>query len=83
MSQNTMTAPERGGLKAHANVTDESALKTLGDKLETLKGTLREAQGALGEALALVRAAEKENKHKEKEIESVRTTVRSLQRVQI
>jgi len=51
--------------------------------VESVKAKLREVSNDLGETLVLLKAAEREKKATNKEIESVRATLRSLQRVQI
>lgn len=80
---NTMTPPERGSLKAHPNGEETSAFKAVVEQIESIKTKLRETLGELNEALALIKAAEKEKRLNEKEMDSVRTTLRSLQKVQI
>jgi DNA polymerase III sliding clamp (beta) subunit (PCNA family) len=85
MSQNTVTAPERGNLRSHpaANGEDGSAFKAVVEQIESIKTKLKETLSDLNEALALIKAAEKEKRLNDKEMESVRTTLRSLQKVQI
>lgn len=61
----------------------DSALKTAAVQIENLRNVFRESIHGLGQVLNLLKAAEKEQKSSEKEIESVRSTLRSLQRVQI
>lgn len=85
MPQNPMTAPERGNLRSHpaTNGEDGSAFKAVVEQIESIKTKLKETLGDLTEALALIKAAEKEKRLNEKEMESVRATLRSLQKVQI
>lgn len=60
-----------------------SAFDELIAQVESVKAKLREVSNDLAETLALLKTAEREKKATNKEIESVRATLRSLQRVQI
>jgi len=60
-----------------------SALKGALEQIEKIKTALREVIGQLNETATLLKAAEKENRATEKEFESVRATLRSLQKVSI
>jgi len=60
-----------------------SAMKGALDHLEKIKTALREVIGQLNDTATLLKAAEKENRATEKEFESVRATLRSLQKVSI
>jgi len=60
-----------------------SALRAALDHLETTRNSLRELLGHVSETANLLKAAEKEKRTTEQEIESVRRTLRSLQRVQL
>ena len=60
-----------------------SALRAALDHLETTKNSLRDLLGHVSETANLLKAAEKEKRATEQEIESVRRTLRSLQRVQL
>jgi hypothetical protein len=53
------------------------------DHLESMKASLRDLLGRVSETANLLKAAEKEKRATEQEIESVRRTLRSLQRVQL
>jgi hypothetical protein len=80
----TLTPPERGSLKPQTDdPPNGSPLKQALDQLDALKGDLREFVGRLNTAADLLRAAEKEKKASFKEVESVRATLRSLQKVAI
>jgi DNA polymerase III sliding clamp (beta) subunit (PCNA family) len=85
MSANTMTAPQRGNLQSHngTNGEDNSAFKAVVEQIESIKTKLKETLNDLNQALTLIKAAEKEKRLNEKEMDSVRTTLRSLQKVQI
>ena len=85
MNSNTMTAPERGNLRSHngTNGEENSAFKTVVEQIESIKTKLKETLNDLNQALTLIKGAEKEKRLNEKEMESVRTTLRSLQKVQI
>ena len=52
-------------------------------QVENIRNNFRESLNGLNQVLSLLKTAEKEQKSSEKEIESVRSTLRSLQRVQI
>ena len=61
----------------------ESAVKKVIEQVEKIKDTLKAVLGDFNDVLASLRVAEKEKKATEKEIESIRATLRSLQKVQI
>ena len=81
----TMPAPERGNLKAlnGSNSESSTALKAVVDQVEKIKTNLRDVISDLNGALDLLKAAEKEKKATLKEVESVRATLRSLQKVEL
>ena len=80
----TASASDRGSLKPKPEDAGHgTALKTAIEHIEALKGRLRDVASELTQAVDLIKAAEKEKKASEKEVESVRATLRSLQRVQI
>jgi len=88
MSQTALTQPRRGNLplKPEANpgnVPVASALATAVLQIETVKTALRDVLLDLNATLDLLKAAEKEKKASLKEVESVRATLRSLQKVAI
>ena len=58
-------------------------LKEAAEQIEKLKETLKGALNEFNAVLAAIRLAEKEKKATEKEVDGVRTTLRSLQKVQI
>ena len=60
-----------------------SALRAVLEQVEGIKGSLRDLLGQINETASLLKAAEKEKRVSEQEIESVRRTLRSLQRVQL
>ena len=60
-----------------------SALRAAVEHLETIRGTLRELAAQVNNAGGLLKAAEKESRTIAQETESVRRTLRSLQRVQL
>jgi hypothetical protein len=62
---------------------EESSFKALLTQVESIRSDLKEALNKLTQTVALLKSAEKEQKGTEKEIESVRATLRSLQKVQI
>ena len=80
----TAAASERGSLKTKPeDAGNGTALKAAIEHIEALKGRLRDVVTELTQAVDLIKAAEREKKASEKEVESVRTTLRSLQKVQI
>ena len=60
-----------------------SALRSAVEHLEIIRGTLRELAAQVNNAGGLLKAAEKESRTIAQETESVRRTLRSLQRVQL
>ena len=77
-------ASERGSLKPKPeDAAHGTALKAAIEQIEALRGRLRDLAAELTQAVDLIKAAEREKKASEKEVESVRATLRSLQRVQI
>jgi len=83
-----LPAPERGSLKPingnnGNNGETPTALKTVVESVERIKTNLRDMIGDLNDTLDLLKAAEKEKKTTLKEVESVRATLRSLQKVEL
>ena len=76
-----MTPPERGNLKSVP--TETTATKEALEKVETLKIQLRDLLGELTDLSGLLKAADKEKRSQDKEVASVRQTIRSLQGVKI
>jgi DNA polymerase III sliding clamp (beta) subunit (PCNA family) len=92
MSQSTVIPPRRGNLQpkvegtnghGNHNAPNGSALTAAVTQIETVKTALRDVMLDLNATLDLLRAAEKEKKASFKEVESVRATLRSLQKVAI
>ena len=88
----TMTAPERGNLRAHAtngttgpeeSAETRSAFKTALEHIDRIKTNLRDVISDLTDAVALLKTAEKEQKASAKEIETVRAKLRAIQSVEI
>jgi len=75
-----MTAPERGNIKPADN---GSALKGAIDQVENLKTSLRELLGTIGDLSTALKAADKEQRATNKEIEAVRGKLREIQSVSI
>ncbi len=78
-----LTPPVRGTRPITPPEAKPGAFDDLIAHVESVKAKLREVSNDLGETLVLLKAAERETKATNKEIESVRATLRSLQRVQI
>jgi hypothetical protein len=86
MSQTPLTPTRRGNLQPKAetnNTVNGSALAAAVTQIETVKTALRDVILDLNATMDLLRAAEKEKKASFKEVESVRATLRSLQKVAI
>ena len=86
----TLTPPRRGNLQpkvegdnGNGNGTNGSALSAAVTQIESIRTALRDIINDLNTTLDLLRAAEKEKKASFKEVESVRATLRSLQKVAI
>jgi DNA polymerase III sliding clamp (beta) subunit (PCNA family) len=75
--------------KTTANTTttetpaSETAVKKVIEQIEKIKDTLKGVLSDFNDVLVNLKTAEKEKKATEKEIESIRATLRSLQKVQI
>ena len=87
-AETTLTPPRRGNLQPkvegnNGNGTNGSALNAAVTQIEATKTALRDVILDLNATLDLLRAAEKEKKASFKEVESVRATLRSLQKVAI
>jgi DNA polymerase III sliding clamp (beta) subunit (PCNA family) len=88
MPETTLTPPRRGNLQppveaSNNNGHNGSALSVAVTQIETVKTGLRDVIIELNATLDLLRAAEREKKASAKEVESVRATLRSLQKVAI
>ena len=91
MTENTSTQPPRGNLTGNGNGNGasrkheetDSALSAVTDKIDAIKATLRQVITELSEAQSFIKTAAKEKRATEKEVESVRTALRSLQKVEI
>lgn len=80
MSEPTLTAPQRGNLTSHDGES-KSGIKELIERVEGIKTSLRGTIGDLNDLLPALREVIREQKATDKEIASVRTTLRSLQSV--
>ncbi len=80
----TPTPPERGTRPvAPVNGETQSAFAAVVTHLDGVKTKLRDVMTGLNETLTLLKTAEKEQRVSAKEVESVRATLRSLQRIQV
>ena len=95
-AETNLTPPRRGNLQPKTednngnhngangtNGQNGSALAAAVTQIETVKTGLRDVIIELNATLDLLRAAEREKKASFKEVESVRATLRSLQKVAI
>ena len=78
----TFTTPNLSG-NGKKNEEADSALDAVMDQIDATKGSLRQVITDLTETQTLIKAAAREKKNTEKEVESVRTALRSLQKVEI
>ncbi len=89
MSSTTVTKPANGNLPANANGNgngdgqDRSSFKAALEHIERIKTNLRDVISDLGEAVSLLKAAEKEQRATTKEIDTVRSKLREIQSVKI
>ena len=91
MPENTSTLPPRGNLTGNGSGNGatrkheetDSALNVVTDKIDSIKSSLRQVITELTEAQSLIKTAAKEKRATEKEVESVRAALRSLQKVEI
>jgi len=88
MSATATTIPERGNLRAHTNGNGEgeetrSSFKAALEHIDRIKTNLRDVISDLGEAVSLLKAAEKEQRATSKEIDSVRSKLREIQSVKL
>jgi DNA polymerase III sliding clamp (beta) subunit (PCNA family) len=74
---------ERKTMSTKSEKTPASPLQEAVEHIEKIKETLKSVIADFATVLAVIKTAEKEKKATEKEIETIRTTLRSLQRVQI
>lgn len=75
--QNTNSQPRQ----EQSQEAPESPIKRTLQKLDSIKDTLRQVFGDLGDAAAALKQAEKEKKATEKEVEQVREKLREIQSV--
>jgi septal ring factor EnvC (AmiA/AmiB activator) len=82
-SQERGTGRNETRTSAETTVVLENPLKQTASRLESLRQGLKDLMGDVNLALTSLKAAERDQKNNEKEIEAVRSTLRSLQKVQI
>ena len=88
VSISTMTAPERGNLRAHhgnkgqtESEETRSAFKAALEQIDKIKVNLRNVIGDLHDAAALLKTAEKDQRASAKEIQTVRAKLKEIQSV--
>jgi len=88
MQTTTATTTERGNPRANSNGNGNgegqekrSSFKAALDHIERIKVNLRDAVSDLGEAVSLLKSAEKEQRATTREIDSVRSKLREIQSV--
>ena len=81
MPENT-NGPSTNG-KVATTVAEKSALETALAQIEVLRGDFRSATAGLNKLAESLKQAQRESKASDKEISSVRQTLRSLQSVRI
>ena len=79
MPDTTTTAPTTNG----AEPAEKPALETAIAQVEILRGDCRTALAGLNKLSEALKAAQREQKSGEKEVQAVRQTLRSLQSVRI
>ncbi len=79
----TTTQEERKVVPKEAKTETQEPLKLALERIETIRETLKTTVRDLGEVADALKAAEKEKKTAAREVESVRTTLRSLQKLAI
>jgi DNA polymerase III sliding clamp (beta) subunit (PCNA family) len=77
----TQTPPPTSGEPQPRTESNGAVLRQAMDRIETIRNGLRQLTGDLSETTVLLKAVEKEKRTNEKEIETVRATLRSLQKV--
>lgn len=82
-TNNERTDMTKASAATNETVASESAIKAVMQQIEKIKDTLKGVVNEFNDVLASLKTVEKEKKATEKEIESIRSTLRSLQRVQI
>ena len=80
---NTTSAPTRKGATETKPEEPKSALDTAIAQLEVVRGDFRSAIAGLNKLGELLRQSQRETKASDREIQSVRQTLRSLQSVRI
>ncbi len=80
MPENIMTTPQRGNLTSHES-DSRSGFKDLIERIDDIKTSLRTTISDLNDLLPVLKEAIREQKSNDKEIASVRSTLRSLQSV--
>ena len=90
MTATTMTAPERGNLRANNGSngqaeTEEtrSAFKAALEQIDKIKVNLRDVIGDLNDAATLLKTAEKDQRASAKEIQTFRAKLKEIQSVAI
>ncbi len=78
----TKTTPTATSTATDTPASD-SAIKSVIQQVEKIKDTLKDIVGEFSDLLASLKQAEKEKKGTEKEIESIRATLRTIQSVKI
>jgi DNA polymerase III sliding clamp (beta) subunit (PCNA family) len=80
---NRETTPREPGTPSPDSPVEKPALEAAIDKLDAFKSQFKETLAGLNDLTALLRQAVRDQKAGEKEIQSVRQTIRSLQSVRI
>ena len=77
-----LTPSSKNG-ETETSAPKENPLKQTATRLESIRQGLKDLMNDVNLALAHVKTAERDQKNSEKEFDSVRSTLRSLQKVQI
>ena len=81
--RNTMPRHTNGNGNGHKPADDKSTLETALEKIETIKGSYREAIRGLNDLTDTLKQLHREQKSTHKEVQSVRTTLERLQSVKL
>ena len=81
--RNTMPRHTNGNDNGHKPADDKSTLETALEKIETIKGSYREAIRGLNDLTDTLKQLQREQKSTHKEVQSVRTTLERLQSVKL
>jgi len=77
------TSPNGNGNGRHQEATAKPAIEAAFEKIETIKGSYREAIRGLNDLADTLKQVQREQKGTDKEVQSIRVTLEKLQSVRI